>query len=107
MLFLIIAIVAAIFWLPLDWGIAAILLGMVVEVGEVAFWIRISQRRRARFGAETLVGSEGIAVSDCRPEGRVRVHGEVWSAACPEGVSAGEPIVVESVTGLTLQVRRK
>ena len=53
------------------------------------------------------MGAEGIAASDCRPEGRVRVHGEIWRATCPDGASAGEPIVVESVTALTLQVRRK
>ena len=91
----------------MGWGIAAIAVGMVVEVGEVVFWVNFSRRRRARVGAETLVGAEGIATSDCRPEGRVRVNGELWSAVCPEGVSEGEPIVVESVTGLTLQVRRK
>jgi membrane-bound ClpP family serine protease len=80
---------------------------MVVEVGEVVFWINLSRRRRASVGAEVLVGAEGVATSDCRPEGTARVNGELWGAVCPGGVSAGEEIVVENVTGLTLQVRRK
>jgi membrane-bound ClpP family serine protease len=56
---------------------------------------------------EALVGAEGIAASDCRPEGSVRVRGELWGAVCLDGVSEGEPVVVESVAGLTLRVRPK
>jgi membrane-bound ClpP family serine protease len=48
-----------------------------------------------------------MAVTDCRPSGRVRVHGEVWRATCVEGVDAGEPVVVLAVSDLTLEVRRK
>jgi membrane protein implicated in regulation of membrane protease activity len=33
--------------------------------------------------------------------------GELWGAVCPEGVSEGEHVVVESVSGLTLRVRPK
>jgi membrane-bound ClpP family serine protease len=56
---------------------------------------------------EALVGAEGIAASDCRPEGSVRVRGELWGAVCLDGVSEGEPVVVASVSGLTLRVRPK
>jgi len=58
-------------------------------------------------GHESLPGAEGVAVTDCRPEGRVRVRGEVWRAVCADGVGAGEAVVVERVSGLTLLVRRK
>jgi membrane-bound serine protease (ClpP class) len=97
----------AVFWLPTGWGIAAILAGLAIEIGESAFWVRLSRRLRPATGAEALVGAEGVAASDCRPEGTVRVVGELWGAVCPEGVSAGEPIVVESVSGLTLRVHPK
>jgi membrane-bound serine protease (ClpP class) len=93
--------------LPTGWGIAAILVGMTIEIGEAVFWIRLSQRRRSDSGAEALVGAQGVATSPCRPEGQVRVRGELWRAVCPAGVDAGEPIVVEAVTGLTLRVRPK
>ena len=69
--------------------------------------IRRSRRGTPRIGAEALVGAEGVAVDDCRPAGRVRVHGEAWRANCPEGVDAGERVVVSGVSGLTLEVRRK
>jgi membrane-bound serine protease (ClpP class) len=62
---------------------------------------------RPRVGVEALAGAEGVAVSDCRPSGRVRVHGEIWRAVCPEGVDAGDPVVVVAVSDLTLEVRRK
>jgi membrane-bound serine protease (ClpP class) len=93
--------------LPTGWGVAAIVAGMTIEIGEAAFWIRLSRRGRSSVGSEALVGAEGIAASDCRPAGQVRVRGELWGAVCPEGVSAGEPVVVESVSGLTLRVRPK
>jgi membrane-bound serine protease (ClpP class) len=80
---------------------------MTVEIAEAAFWIRLSRRRRPAIGQEALVDAEGVAVTDCLPEGQVRVRGELWGAFCADGVRAGERVVVESVSGLTLQVRRK
>ena len=93
--------------MPRGLGIAAILAGIAIELGEAAFWIRISRRLRPRVGAEALVGAEGVALTACRPSGRVRVRGESWRALCQEGVDAGEPVVVLAVTDLTLEVRRK
>jgi membrane-bound serine protease (ClpP class) len=80
---------------------------MAIELGEAGFWIRLSQRRQPAIGAEALVGSVGVATSDCRPRGRVRVRGEVWQAVCPDGADAGDAVVVEAVSGLTLEVRPK
>ena len=93
--------------MPRGLGIAAIVAGITLELGEAAFWIRISRRMRPRVGAEALVGAEGVALSDCRPSGRVRVRGESWRALSQEGVDAGEPVVVLAVADLTLEVRRK
>jgi membrane protein implicated in regulation of membrane protease activity len=102
------AIVAALFWLPTAWGIAAVLGAMVVEIGEAAFWVWLSRRRKPAIGAEALVGAEGIAVTECRPRGRVRVAGELWQATCPEGAGVGDEVVVERIEGdLTLLVSRK
>ena len=85
-----------------------ILAGMTIEIGEAALWIRLSRRARPAIGgAEALIGAQGAAVSACRPEGQVRVGGELWRAVCPDGVDAGEPVVIEGLTGLTLRVRPK
>ena len=80
---------------------------MAIELGEAGFWVRLSRRRRPAIGAEALVGSVGIATTECRPRGQVRVRGERWQAVCDEGADAGDPVVVEGVSGLTLQVRPK
>ncbi|MEP6911047.1 MAG: NfeD family protein [Actinomycetota bacterium] len=104
---LVVAILLAVFWLPTSWGIAVVVGGLVVELGEAALWIRLSRRLRPAVGMEALIGQEGIAATDCRPQGSVRVNGELWGAVCADGVVVGEQVVVESVTGLTLRVRPK
>ena len=80
---------------------------MAIELGEAGFWIRLSRRRQPAIGAESLVGAVGVATSRCRPRGRVRVRGELWQAVCDDGADPGDPVVVEGVSGLTLQVRPK
>ena len=85
----------------------AIIVGMTIELGEASFWIRRSKRGRPRIGLEALVGAKGVAVDECRPSGRVRVHGEIWRAVCEEGADEGDAIEVTGVSDLTLEVRRK
>ena len=86
----------------------AIALGLTIELGEAAFWVWLSKKRKPTTGVEALAGAEGIVVTECRPSGRVRVAGEIWRATCPEGADVGEKVVVERVEGdLTLLVSRK
>jgi membrane-bound serine protease (ClpP class) len=80
---------------------------MAIELGEAGFWIRLSQRRRPAIGAESLIGAEGVATRECRPRGQVRVKGELWQAVCPAGADPGDAVVVQGVSGLTLEVRPK
>jgi membrane protein implicated in regulation of membrane protease activity len=102
------AIVAALFWLPTGWGIAAVVAAMTVEAAEAWFWVRLSRRRRPVIGTEALPGASGIVVTECRPRGRVRVAGELWQAICPEGADPGDEITVVHVeSDLTLLVSRK
>jgi membrane-bound serine protease (ClpP class) len=101
---LVVAIVAAIFWLPTVWGVAAVIGAAVVELAEIALYVWYSKRRRATTGAEGLVGAVGVAVTPCDPEGHVRVEGELWKAVCADGARPGDTVVVERVEGLTLVV---
>jgi membrane-bound serine protease (ClpP class) len=81
---------------------------LVVETAEAWFLVWFSKRRKPAIGAEALAGAEGVAVTDCRPQGRVRVHGEVWRAVCHEGADACDEVVVQRVEGdLTLLVSPK
>ncbi len=64
-------------------------------------------RRQPTTGAEGLIGVEGAAHTDInRDEGMVSLHGELWSAYADEPIRRGERVVVGSVTGLRLKVRR-
>ena len=55
-------------------------------------------------GREALIGKRGRALTACRPEGQVRIRGEIWLAHCNAGVDAGAEIEVASVDGLKLRI---
>ena len=98
------AFLLAVFVLPSPWGIVVVVAAAVVEVAETAFWIHLSRRRRVRVGVETMVGLTGEVVTACRPEGQVRVGGELWRARCADGAQPGETVRIRAVDGLTLVV---
>jgi membrane protein implicated in regulation of membrane protease activity len=70
------AILLAVFVLHGAAGLAVVAAGAAIEIAESLFWIRWSQRRRAKVGAETLIGRTAKVVS---PE-QVQVKGELWRA---------------------------
>jgi membrane-bound ClpP family serine protease len=98
------AVLLAIFVLPPVWGTLAVVGAVLVEVAETAFWVRLSRRRRVQAGPEALIGAHGEAVTACRPEGHVRVQGELWHARCEAGVDAGTQVRVLARENLTLVV---
>ncbi len=88
------------------WGLAALLAGLVIEVGELIFWNRFLRRYRVQTGAEGMVGKRGVVIEACEPEGSVRVHGELWRARAEGGADAGAEVEVLAVEGLGLVVER-
>ncbi len=65
-----------------------------------------SHRRRVTTGAEGLVGEVGVAQTKLSPEGKVKVHGEIWSAAASESISKGARVSVIAVQGLVIKVKK-
>lgn len=100
------AVVLAVLVVPSPWGLVLIGAAGLVEIGETLFWLRLSQRHRARVGPETLIGARGEVETACRPEGQVRVQGELWTARCDAGVEPGDAVRVVARDGLTLVVER-
>ena len=100
----VVTILLALFVLPSPWGLVAILGAAAVEVGESWFWIRFTRRQRAVTGVEGLIGADAVVVEACRPDGRVRVHGELWRAQCSRDAEVGEHVRVSAVNDLTLEV---
>lgn len=103
MLFLL-ALLLAIFVLPSPWGIVAVAGALVVDLAEVGIGLWWNRRRAATVGVEALVGRTAVAVGELRPDGQVRVDGEIWQAHCGAGCDAGSELVIRAVDGLTLDV---
>ena len=87
-------------------AVTAVFLGFFLFV--VAAILR-SRRRRVVTGREGLIGAGGVVrreVEQGRP-GIVLVQGELWQASVASGrLNVGERVIVESVDGLHLTVRR-
>ena len=88
------------------WAMALIIGTGVFEVSQTAWWMRYTQRQTIQVGAETMIGKEVEVAEECRPDGRIRMQGELWRAHCPEGASRGDKVRVTGLEGLTLQVTR-
>jgi membrane-bound serine protease (ClpP class) len=85
---------------------------LVVVAGIVAGlyfrWIigPIIQRSKLT-GPEALVGETGIAVTDLKPDGEVRVAGVIWRAKSISGdIPKGESVKVKSLQNLVLTVEK-
>jgi membrane-bound serine protease (ClpP class) len=101
---LVVAVLCAILFLEPPWSFLAVIGGAAVEIGESAFWIRLSRRHEPHVGAETLVGKVAVVMSPCRPLGQVKVDGELWRALCEPGADPGDRVRVRALDGLTLLV---
>ncbi|MEK6652641.1 MAG: nodulation protein NfeD [Nitrospirota bacterium] len=66
-----------------------------------------AHKRKPVTGSEGLIGLKGIAGTDITNNGgMVLLRGEIWSAYSDETISKGEKIIVESVTGLKVKVKK-
>jgi membrane-bound ClpP family serine protease len=88
--------------------VALVVAALVAVAGRKALAI---SRRRARGGADGLIGHVGVVRREVGPVGDVFVNGELWRARRSwdddeNALSVGEHVVVERVHGLTLSVRR-
>lgn len=76
----------------------------IVAIGLATLVIR-AQRRRARTGAEGLIGVVGEVQSVGDDHIQVFVHGEIWDAVCNAELKVGDKVKVEKMKGLKLTVR--
>jgi len=57
---------------------------------------------------ESIIGNEGVVYSELKPEGYIKVRGELWKASAGgERLGKGEEVVVTGIEGLKLSVKRK
>jgi len=87
-----------------------IILIVILTAGFFLFAITFAikaQRKKPVTGAEGIVGETGIAVSDLKLEGEVKVHGEFWKAESQNGeIKKDERIIVTKINNLKLFVIR-
>ena len=79
--------------------------------GIILFLVRLgirAQRQPAVTGVEGMLDEVGQALTSIDPGGvgRVRAHGEIWTATAAEHISAGDTVRVVLVKGLLLTVKR-
>ena len=85
-------------------------LAMGGSMALVLFLVTRARTAPVTTGVEGMVGETGRAETDLQPggpEGKVHVHGELWTARTTSNVARGEEIRVVGVEGMKLLVQRK
>ena len=103
MVFLILGI-ALLLVLSSPWNFLGFAVCLVLFFGELGLWHRTVRDRRQVVGAHTLIGAEALVTRPCRPDGQVRLNGELWEATCAAGADVGDETIVRAIDGLTLIV---
>ena len=95
-------------WISISWASILVVVGATVLffVGVLSYAVK-AQLAKVRTGIEGLVGEEGVAKTDVHKRGRVQVHGELWNAESDEPIAPGERVVVVSVKGMTVTVKKE
>jgi membrane-bound serine protease (ClpP class) len=71
------------------------------------FLVRLAiraQKRKARIGADAMVGARATAMEPMEPEGHVLVEGEIWRAVSANPVAKGASLRVVGAREMVLQV---
>ena len=85
-------------------GVTLIVVALIVSV---IFYIGVkAQFKRVKTGKEALIGAKGIATSDLKLKGEVRVLGEFWEATSKNGeIATGQTVEVVGMEGMLLVVK--
>lgn len=102
-------------------GIVGILTGsellmLVLAIGLSFLYIAVGRKKirqkitsvAKKTNIDKLVGASGVVIRDINPEsaGIIRVDDEQWRASAEEILYAGDPVIIESIDGVTLMVRK-
>ena len=64
----------------------AVILLVVAGIVAWLFYVGVkAQFKRVKTGKEALIGAKGVATTDLKPKGEVRVLGEFWQAIAKDG----------------------
>ena len=85
-------------------GVTLIVVALIVSV---IFYVGVkAQFKRVKTGKEALIGAKGIATSDLKLKGEVRVLGEFWEATSKNGeIATGQTVEVVGMEDMLLVVK--
>lgn len=90
-------------------GLVAMLATFAGGMAAFLTWMALRRNRLpVRTGKEGMMHERGTARTSLDPEGKIFVHGEIWTAvadAAAGPIAAGEPVEVIGIDNLTLRVR--
>ncbi|MGD0070354.1 MAG: nodulation protein NfeD [Candidatus Bathyarchaeia archaeon] len=86
----------------------SLLVAFGVIIGLYIRWVIGPIRRRSKLtGSEAMIGKTGMAITDLKPKGEVRVMGEIWRAESLSGdIAKGEQVSVKALKGLVVMVEK-
>jgi len=102
-----ISLIGATSWMA-DMAIFAVLVIALTAFGRplVARWRREGEASGLNERSSSLIGERGVVSDFANGAGSVKVGDTIWRAVSEEALEAGQPIVVDSVDGVTLRVKR-
>jgi membrane-bound serine protease (ClpP class) len=89
-------------------AIAAIVFVIAILAAWILYKGLSAKFAKIKTGKEALIGSRGVAVTDLKPRGEIRVLGEFWQAIIKDkaqGISNGEEVEVLGMEGMFLVVK--
>ena len=83
---------------------------IVIAIAILAAWMLYkgitANIAKIKTGKEALIGARGIAVTDLKPKGEIRVMGEFWQATAKDKwITNGETVEVTGMEGMFLVVK--
>ena len=105
-------LLSIVFWLLPLWGINIPIWGLaLIIIAFLAYEIvtfklgRRALERKPVIWSQAIVGRCGKATTDLKPDGYVRVDGELWQAYSDDtSINEGDDIIVVEMNKLTLRV---
>ena len=81
------------------------ILSGIFVFGVLSYAIK-AQLSKVKTGKEGLIGETGVALTDVFKDGKIVVHGEIWNARSDEQINKGDRVVVVSIEGLMLLIKK-
>jgi membrane-bound serine protease (ClpP class) len=89
-------------------AMAIIVLALAVLAAWMLYKGLTAKAARVKTGQEALIGAQGIAVTDLKPKGEIRIMGEFWQATTEDkatAIASGETVKVLRMEGMFLVVK--